>query len=110
MAEVEELLAVSMAVRGGAGTAVLAGELTGETECVLFGAVSDVLAGGVQRLELDLSNVRFLDSGGISALLRLRDNLAAPRVQLTLLSPSGPVRQVLELTDLWSVFDVIDRG
>ena len=49
---------------------------------------------------LDLSGVTFLDSTGIGVLVRARNRLLAAGGELILRSPSGIVRDVLEIVGL----------
>jgi anti-anti-sigma factor len=48
----------------------------------------------------DLSATTFCDASGIRALLRVRDQVAATRVELRLAVPPGRVRNLLELLSL----------
>jgi anti-sigma B factor antagonist len=63
-------------------------------------------AGGCRTLVLDLSDVSFLDSTGLSALWALRQHLQDTGCMFILRSPSEPVDRVLRLTKLHKVFQV----
>jgi len=56
---------------------------------------------------LDLSEVVYLDSTGVRALIDAR---AALEQEIILVRPSAPVRRVLELTRLLETFAVRDDG
>jgi anti-anti-sigma factor len=58
---------------------------------------------------LDLSDVTYLDSAGISMLFRLAERLGYSRQPLRLVvPPAAPIRAVLELTSLTSVIPVVE--
>lgn len=58
---------------------------------------------------LDLSDVTYLDSAGISMLFRLAERLGYSRQPLRLVVPSAaPIRAVLELTSLTSFIPVVE--
>lgn len=59
------------------------------------------------ELELDLSATRFIDSSGLGALVALQKTMRARNGQLRLLRPSPVVLQVLELTRLHRVLDIV---
>ena len=46
---------------------------------------------------LDLSELSFMDSSGVNALLRARSLLGRERRELVVVCPPGPVRRVLEV-------------
>ena len=53
---------------------------------------------------LDLSGVDFLDSAGLTVLLRARGVLGREDRALAVICPHGPVRRVFELSGLSTVF------
>jgi anti-sigma B factor antagonist len=57
------------------------------------------------RVVLDLSQVRFLDSSGLGALVASMKALGPDR-RLDLLAPTPPVQKVLRLTRMDSVFAI----
>lgn len=90
-----------------AGVAVtVRGELDIATAPRLIDAFDDLAAGGTPAQVVDLRQVTFLDSSGLSALL-----LAARHVpdgaRLTLRRPSDTVLRVLTLTGMLATFDVV---
>ena len=65
--------------------------------------------GAGARVVLDLSNVGFLDSSGLGALVAVRQLLGAGRVlELAALTP--PVARVLRLTRMDTVFTIHARA
>ena len=55
---------------------------------------------------LDLSRVEIIDAGGLGMLVFLHNWACVNRIQLRLVQPSKPVRQMLELTRLTSVLHI----
>jgi anti-anti-sigma factor len=55
---------------------------------------------------VDLSDLEFIDSMGIAALLRLRSELAAADHRLVLVAPGDRVSRVIEMTGLSGTFAV----
>jgi anti-sigma B factor antagonist len=55
---------------------------------------------------LDLSKVEIIDAGGLGMLVSLHNWACVNGIQLKLVQPSKPVRQMLELTRLTSVLDI----
>lgn len=58
-------------------------------------------------LELDLSQVRFLDSHGISVLISLHKTMCQRGGKVRLLHPQPPVSQLLELLSFSTVFEIV---
>ena len=58
-------------------------------------------------LELDLSQVRFLDSHGISVLISLHKTLCQRGGKVRLLHPKPPVFQIMELLSFGTVFEIV---
>ena len=61
-----------------------------------------------QRLLLDMSDIAFLDSTGLGALVRLNQRSRELDLEMLLVSPSPPVVRLLELTGLEQQFAVSD--
>ena len=58
-------------------------------------------------LDLDLSALTFLDSSGLGALISLHKTLRSRNGTLRLLKPASNVQQILELTRLHRVFEIV---
>lgn len=56
---------------------------------------------------VDLSMTRFIDSSGLGVLLALHKHQRAQGGVLKLLNPSSAVTQLIELTRLHRVFDIV---
>ncbi|MFN2562650.1 MAG: STAS domain-containing protein [Jatrophihabitans sp.] len=97
-------------VRCEADTAVftLSGELDLATSDELHRAVRDALHAGSRSLVLDLSDIRFIDSSGISALLETRTAARDASATLQLGPLSARVSEVLRFTGVEHLFDPID--
>ena len=62
-----------------------------------------VIAAGICNLDLDLSDVTFLDSSGLLVLLAVRQSLHDKHQRLNVANPSKPVLRVLELSGMLEV-------
>jgi anti-sigma B factor antagonist len=61
-----------------------------------------------ERAEIDMSDVAFMDSSGLQALVHLSNRAHEKGFEVTLVRPSHPVIRLLELTGLESHFAVRD--
>lgn len=108
MAELEDgavelqIEATPPAEPGGASTMALAGELDSSNVEQLEAAVTSLLAEHPERVILDLSALRFMDSAGISVLVRLAGEVDSVQIR----DPSPIVRRVIEITGLTGVLQV----
>jgi anti-sigma B factor antagonist len=64
-----------------------------------------VAAVGESRVVVDLARCTFLDSSGLNALVRARERAEA---EIVLRGATGLVRQVLEISGLDQLFDLVD--
>lgn len=60
-----------------------------------------------KNIEIDLSQMMFIDSCGLGALISLHKTVCGRQGQIRLLNPTPPVRQILELTRMQRIFDII---
>jgi len=60
------------------------------------------------RIILDLAEVRYMDSSGLAGLIKLLSNVRRLEIGLWLCRPTAPVRNLLEITRLDTVFRVVD--
>ena len=98
---------MQVSVSRDAGTGVLtvavSGDLDLSSEPAVMGAVDRALAGdGVSSIHVDVSAVEFLDSSGVSLLLRGRRAADKRGLAYRVTGAQGIARQVLELTGVWS--------
>jgi anti-sigma B factor antagonist len=61
---------------------------------------------GRKNIVLDLSDVAFIDSSGLSVLISARDATQAVGGDVLLLNPTSIVRSLIELTRLQEVFEI----
>lgn len=96
----------SESVRGG-GIHVVG--VTGDFDLALveqFLTVARRSALDATALVVDLGDVSFIDSSGLSALLQLRMEVTGRGIPLTLEKVKPPTHRVFELTGLLDVFDL----
>jgi len=90
-------------------------EVTGLSELIAANAaqvrddIRNALPPGVTILDLDLSSVTFLDSSGLGALISLHKTMRSRNGTVRLINPAPNVRQILELTRLHRVFEIVTR-
>jgi len=60
-------------------------------------------------IEIDLSQTMFVDSCGLGALISLHKLACTRNGQVRLLNPTPPVQQILELTRMHRIFEIITR-
>ncbi len=83
-------------------TVLVAGEIDVASRPVLDDAISGALGGdGTESVVVDLSEVRFLDSSGIAALLRGRRLADEQAVAYRVTGAQDIVQRVLEMTGVW---------
>jgi anti-sigma B factor antagonist len=80
----------------------------GEPEATFKRTVTRLLEEGKVNLLVDLSEVGFLDSSGLGALVRAMTNSQKEGGQTKLLNAGPQVRRLLEMTKLDSVFEIHD--
>jgi len=99
------MLTVDVEKSGDVAVVRCAGRIVrGEAVSALRSAV--VSSSDTRIVVLDLSDVEFLDGGGLSALVSLHHWARSRAIQLKLVNPSHFVRGVLESTHLNCVFDI----
>jgi len=89
--------------------------VTGLTELVAANAanVRDEIRAALPAtticLDLDLSAMTFLDSSGLGTLISLHKTLRSRNGTVRLLKPAPNVLQILELTRLHRVFEIVNE-
>ena len=72
--------------------------------------VNSALPDSPTLVEIDLSDTQFIDSSGLGALFALyRSAGESQGAKLHLLNPTPEVRQLLELTQMQQLFEIIQR-
>jgi len=62
-----------------------------------------------RNIEVDLSQTTAVDSCGLGALVALHKTAAARGGVLRLINPTPPVQQILELTRMHRIFEVVKQ-
>lgn len=60
-------------------------------------------------IEIDLSTTTFLDSNGLGALIALHKTTCSRNGLVRLINPTPPIQQILELTRMHRIFEVVKR-
>jgi anti-sigma B factor antagonist len=60
-----------------------------------------------KNIEIDLSQTQFLDSCGLGSLIALHKTACSRQGMLRLKNPTPPVLQILELTRMNRIFDIV---
>ena len=84
----------------------LAGELDAATAEGFDAALQEALIDSDGAFLLDLSDVSFMDSGGVNALLRARALLGREERSLVVICPSGAPRRVLDMIGVADLFEL----
>lgn len=80
------------------------GELDSYTAPQLRQAIQDVLSAGSRQIVIDLAGVGFLDSTGLSVLVRAQRESIAVDGELRLRGPSPQVTRILEISGASRLF------
>jgi len=87
----------------------LSGRITlGEGSVVLRDTVRDLLAKGDRKMLLNLGEVTYIDSSGIGELVSAFTTTKNQGGELKLLNLTKKVNDLLQITKLYTVFDVKD--
>lgn len=73
--------------------------------------VSDLLELGIEAILIDCTNITFMDSSGLGALVATLHHVRKQEAQLYLCSLNDQVGIILELTKMDKIFDILpDRA
>jgi anti-sigma B factor antagonist len=87
----------------------LAGRITmGEGSGVVRSAIKELLAGGRKNILLNLKDVTYIDSAGLGELVSAFASVNSAAGGITLLHVQGKVRDLLQITKLYTVFPAYD--
>ena len=81
--------------------------LEGSASKQLKEELKSAITEGASSLVLDLASVEFIDSSGLGALISALKSVRTAGGTLALARLSGPVRNILEITRLDRVFDML---
>jgi anti-sigma B factor antagonist len=94
---------------GGVNVVDMSGRITlGEGSVVLREAVKDLLAKGQKKILLNLGDVTYIDSSGIGELVSAFTSVRNQGGELKLLNLTKKVHDLLQITKLYTVFDIKD--
>jgi stage II sporulation protein AA (anti-sigma F factor antagonist) len=103
---------VAHVMDGDTARLTLAGELTDAARRPLVRILTDLLLShqALQRLELVLDRVTFMNSAGMSVLVQAQ-RMTSPRgVEVVLVDPPPEVIRPLQLSGLWHRFPVLESA
>jgi anti-sigma B factor antagonist len=87
----------------------LSGRITlGEGSVVLRDTIKDLLGKGQKQILLNLGDVSYIDSSGIGELVSAFTSVRNQGGELKLLNLTKKVHDLLQITKLYTVFDVKD--
>jgi anti-sigma B factor antagonist len=102
-------LQIDRQVSGSTVVLVLSGRLTaGSGADSLRDAIRQAIAEGGTNLLLNMADVAFMDSAGLSAMVVGSEQVRNRGGQLRILNAQGPVRRVLQITRLDRVLTCFD--
>ena len=81
------------------------GPLIGSDAEALATKLSDVRVASMGRMALDMSATPYVDSEGLAALVKATESMGSSGQVLRLCGVNETIREVLELTELSSLFD-----
>lgn len=86
--------------------AAVEGEVDADNCEALGASIEPALSDDVDTLVIDAANLSFIDSSGITELLRMRDVMQARGGVCRIEAPTDQVRRILEITGLGDAFAV----
>jgi anti-sigma B factor antagonist len=81
----------------------------GEGSSAVREVVRDLLAKGRKKILLDLADVEYIDSAGLGALVSSFTSVQNDGGALKLLNLTKKVQNLLQMTKLYTVFDIFDE-
>ncbi|HUD22487.1 MAG TPA: STAS domain-containing protein, partial [Acidobacteriaceae bacterium] len=105
-------MSMKVAIRQVDGITILdlSGRITlGEGSITLRDSVRDVLAKGSKKILLNLGQITYIDSSGIGELVSAFTSVKNGGGELKLLNLTQKVHDLLQITKLYTVFDVWDN-
>ena len=97
-------------VRDGVTILAVEGKITiGKGDVALRDAVHEALGGGAKKLLIDLAKVQTIDSSGVGELVSAYTTVTNRGGKLKLLNLPPKVNDILQVTQLITVFEVFDN-
>jgi anti-anti-sigma factor len=88
---------------------VLVGELDASSAGLLYQQFAALTREGVTQVALDLENLAFIDSTGLSVIIAEHKRTTSLGGALVIYSPQEQIRKLFEMTGLIQVLDVLPR-
>jgi len=89
---------------------IVAGELDTSNVAQLYEELADLTREGVRHIAINLSELEFVDSTGLSALIAVHKRAEAMGGELILLSPNRDIRRLFEVTGIDTYFNLRPRS
>jgi anti-sigma B factor antagonist len=87
----------------------LSGRITlGEASVAVRDAINDLMDKGNKKILLNLIDVNYIDSSGIGLLVSSLTNVRSHGGELKLVNITKRIRDLLQITKLYSLFDIKD--
>ena len=105
-------MSMKVAIRQVDGVTILdlSGRITlGEGSIILRDSVRDLLAKGSRKILLNLGEITYIDSSGIGELVSAFTSIKNAGGELKLLNLTKKVHDLLQITKLYTVFDIWDN-
>lgn len=99
-------LEAEVTARGDWTTIVLDGEVDMASAPQLEQAIAEQLAAGAARLMVDLSEVTFMDSTGLTVLFRAHEDAVKAGAEFVVVCGPGSVRRVIEVSGVGGVVPI----
>jgi anti-sigma B factor antagonist len=80
----------------------------GEGSVVLRDTIKDLSTQGTKKILLNLGNVTYIDSSGLGELISAYTSVRHAGGELKLLNLTKKVHDLLQITKLYTVFDILD--
>jgi anti-sigma B factor antagonist len=80
----------------------------GDESAALRNLVLDLLSEGHTQILLDLGEVHYIDSAGLGSLVGAFTSVRKQQGELKLLNLTNKVHDVMQLTKLYTVFDILN--
>ncbi len=101
-------LAVERAHFSGAPGVLLRGEMDLDTAPQLTATLDAAIRESRGAFVIDLCDVTFLDSSGVSVLVRARAVLGREERALLIICPPGPARRIFELAGIDDLLEIVE--
>lgn len=100
-------LGMDLGYSAGIPVVMVSGEIDFFTAPKLDQRLGEIADQGHKRVQVDLSEVEYMDSEGIKVLIRLRNALGEDG-EVTIKGAKGPVLRVLQISGLPRLFRVVE--